>query len=185
MKEVVYSKKMKTGFIIYYEGLKDNPSDSKEALRERAVVLSQFEEDVENDIIIESCLDTVDLITLHEELANYQKFHDATFEEIITWFIPSFLGIFKERVMPPTLLDGREDGIAFKCGYKPDDAQVVKIAYIYYLELVEWYFDFMKRKKEKDASDVIEEKSNGWVEDDSSDDDLGIVVRVTDNNNEK
>ncbi|KAF5756018.1 hypothetical protein HanXRQr2_Chr17g0809681 [Helianthus annuus] len=77
-KEFVYSKKMKAGFMIYYEGLKDNPFESKETLRERAVVLSQFEEDVvENDIIIESCLDTIDLITLHKELANHQRFHSA------------------------------------------------------------------------------------------------------------
>ncbi|KAJ0557488.1 hypothetical protein HanRHA438_Chr00c11g0848601 [Helianthus annuus] len=80
-KAVVYSKKMKAGFMVYYEGLKDNPSESKEALRERAVILSQSEDDVvEDDIIIESCLETIDLITLHEELANHPKFYDATFE---------------------------------------------------------------------------------------------------------
>ncbi|KAF5789192.1 putative transcription factor & chromatin remodeling ARID family [Helianthus annuus] len=209
---------MKTGFMVYYEGLKDNPSESKVALRERAVILSQSKDDVvKDDIIIESCLETIDLITLHEELVNHPKFYDATFEDIITLFIPCFLGIVKERVMPPTLLDGRDvslillyrvvkgdggfkkvmendtwDEIAFKCGYDPDDAQVVKIAYIYYLELVEWYFDYMIRKKEKIASDaakeaskVIEEKTTGWVEDDTSDDDLVIVVEVASNNNKK
>ncbi|MFS7952940.1 putative transcription factor & chromatin remodeling ARID family [Helianthus anomalus] len=193
--------------MIYYEGLKDNPSESKETPRERAVVLSQFEEDViENDIIIESCLDTVDLITLHGELANHQRFYNATFQEIIIWFIPCFLSIIKEGVVPPTLLDWREitlillhrlvrvnsgfkeviesdtwGEIAFKCGYEPDDAQMVKIAYIYYLELVEWYFALMKRKQEKNASNVAEKTNNGWVKDDSSDDDLVIVVEVTNN----
>ncbi|MFS8008085.1 putative transcription factor interactor and regulator CCHC(Zn) family [Helianthus anomalus] len=217
-KEVVYSKKMKTGFMVYYEGLKDNPSESKKALREREVILSQSEDDVvEDDMIIESCLETIDLITLHEELVNHPKFYDATFEDIIIWFVPCFLGIVKECVMPPTLLDGRDvslillnrvvngDGgfkkvmendtwneIAFKCGYDPDDAQVVKIAYIYYLELVEWYFDYMMRKKEKIASDaakkaskVIEEKTTSWAEDDSSDDDLVTVVEVASKNNNK
>ncbi|MFS7952941.1 hypothetical protein Hanom_Chr07g00612831 [Helianthus anomalus] len=48
------------------------------------------------------------------------------------------------------------DEIAFKCRYELDDAQVVKIAYIYYLELVEWYFDLMKRKQEKNASNAAE-----------------------------
>ncbi|KAM0071698.1 putative transcription factor & chromatin remodeling ARID family [Helianthus debilis subsp. tardiflorus] len=182
---------MKAGFMVYYEGLKDNPSEWKEALRERGVILSQPEDDVvEDDIIIESCLETIDLITLHEEFANHPKFYDATFEDTIIWFIPCFLSIVKERVMPPTLLDGRGvslillhrvvkgdggfkkvmendtwDEIAFKCGYDPDDAQVIA------------------SDAAKEASKVIEEKSNGWIEDDSSDDDLVIVVEVANNNN--
>ncbi|KAJ0724775.1 putative transcription factor & chromatin remodeling ARID family [Helianthus annuus] len=160
-KEIVYSKKAKKALMIYLEGEKDNPYESKETLRERALILSQLEEDViENNVIIESCLEAKDLITLHEELENHQRFYDAPFEDVLIWFIPGFLGIVCEKAMPPELIDGREvslillhrivrvrlnggfkevmeknllDVIAAKYGYEPDDAHEVKVAYIYYL----------------------------------------------------
>ncbi|KAJ0734101.1 hypothetical protein HanPI659440_Chr11g0416031 [Helianthus annuus] len=101
-KEIVYLKKAKVGFMIYYEGLKDNPLQSRQELRQRVMVLSQDEEDViENDMIVESCLEALDLMLLHEELAGYDNFYGATFEEILLGFIPCFLGIFKENTMPP------------------------------------------------------------------------------------
>ncbi|KAJ0492736.1 putative transcription factor interactor and regulator CCHC(Zn) family [Helianthus annuus] len=39
-KEIVYCKKAKKALLIYIEGGKDNPSESKETLRERALILS-------------------------------------------------------------------------------------------------------------------------------------------------
>ncbi|KAJ0755447.1 putative transcription factor interactor and regulator CCHC(Zn) family [Helianthus annuus] len=206
-KEIVYSKKAKRAFMIYFEGEKDNPYESKETLRERALILSQLEEDViENNVIIESCLEAKDLITLHEELENHQRFYDAPFEDVIIWFIQNFLGIVCEKAMPPELIDGREvslillhrivrlnggfkevmeknlwDVIAAKYGYEPDDAHEVKVAYIYYLELVEWYFDFMKGKRGKNTN-VMAEKSNnnGWLEE-TSDDEVVVKIEVTNN----
>ncbi|MFS7937586.1 hypothetical protein Hanom_Chr05g00429401 [Helianthus anomalus] len=59
-------------------------------------------------MIVESCLEALDLMLLHEELIGHEKFYGATFEEILLWFIPCFLGIFKENTMPPTLIDSRE-----------------------------------------------------------------------------
>ncbi|MFS8026349.1 putative transcription factor & chromatin remodeling ARID family [Helianthus anomalus] len=156
-KEIVFSKKAKVGSMIYYEGLKDNPLQYREDLRQRAVILSKDEEDIiENDMIVGSCLEALDLILLHEELVGHERFYCVNFEEILLWFIPCFLGIFKKNTMPPTLIDGREislillhrvvtvkggikkvieddlwDEVAFKCGYEPDNAHVVKVAYIY------------------------------------------------------
>ncbi|MFS7914683.1 putative transcription factor interactor and regulator CCHC(Zn) family [Helianthus anomalus] len=181
-KEIVYSKKAKKAFMIYFEDV------------------------IENNLIIESCLEAKDLITLHEELENHQRFYDAPFEDVIIWFIPSFLGIVCEKAMPPELIDGREvslillhrivrlnggfkevmeknlwDVIAAKYGYEPGDAHEVKVAYIYYLELVEWYFDFMKGKRGKNAN-VMDEKSNnnGWIEQ-TSDDEVVVKIEVTNN----
>ncbi|MFS8003566.1 hypothetical protein Hanom_Chr13g01215451 [Helianthus anomalus] len=95
--------------IYYYDGLKDNPFESQDSLRERAVVRSQDEDDIiKNDMIIEGCLDVIDLILLHEELVGHGRFYSTNFEEILLWFIPCFLGIFTEGTMPPTLIDGRE-----------------------------------------------------------------------------
>ncbi|KAJ0799773.1 putative transcription factor interactor and regulator CCHC(Zn) family [Helianthus annuus] len=108
-KEIVYSKKAKKALLIYIEGEKDNPRESKETLRERALILSQLEEDViERNMIMESCVEPRDLITLHEELKNHQRFFDAPFEEILIWFITDFLGIVCEKAMSPELIDGRD-----------------------------------------------------------------------------
>ncbi|KAJ0551156.1 putative transcription factor & chromatin remodeling ARID family [Helianthus annuus] len=175
--EIVYSKKQKVGFVVYYEGLKNNPLQSKRELRQRAIVRSQEEEDViEDDIIIESCLEALDLILLHEELAGYDKFYSGSFEEVLLWFIPCFLGIFKEDTMPPTLIDGREVSlillhrivtikggvkkvieddlwakVAVEYGFEANDAHVVKVAYMYYIELIEWYFELMKKNGDTNA----------------------------------
>ncbi|KAM0047218.1 putative transcription factor interactor and regulator CCHC(Zn) family [Helianthus debilis subsp. tardiflorus] len=210
-KEIVYSKKAKKALLIYIEGEKDNPRESKETLRERALILSQLEEDViERNMIMESCVEPGDLITLHEELKNHQRFFDAPFEEILIWFITDFLGIVCEKAMPPELIDGRDlslillhrivkhnggfkevmeknlwDVIAAKYGYEPDDANEVKVAYIYYLELVEWYFDYMKKERGKKANVTAGNSSNngGWLEE-SSDDEVVVKIEVTNNRKE-
>ncbi|KAM0070889.1 putative transcription factor & chromatin remodeling ARID family [Helianthus debilis subsp. tardiflorus] len=156
-------------------------------------------------MIIESCVEK-DLITLHEELKNHQRFFDAPFEEILIWFISDFLGIVCEKAMPPELIDGRElslillhrivklnggfkevteknlwDVIAAKYGYEPDDAYEVKVAYIYYLELVEWYFDFMRNERGKKANVMAgNSNNNGWLEE-SSDDEVVVKIQVTNN----
>ncbi|KAJ0840696.1 hypothetical protein HanPSC8_Chr14g0621851 [Helianthus annuus] len=62
-KKVVYSKKAKKALLIYIEGEKDNPRQSRETLRERALILSQLEEDIiERNMIMESCVEPGDLI---------------------------------------------------------------------------------------------------------------------------
>ncbi|MFS7950192.1 putative transcription factor interactor and regulator CCHC(Zn) family [Helianthus anomalus] len=210
-KEIVYSKKAKKALLIYIEGEKDNPRESKETFRERALILSQLEEDViERNMIMESCVEPGDLITLHEELKNHQRFFDAPFEEILIWFISDFLGIVCEKAIPPELIDGRDlslillhrivklnggfkevmeknswDVIAAKYGYEPDDAYEVKVAYIYYLELVEWYFDFMKKERGKKANVMAENssKNGGWLEE-SSDDEVVVKIEVANNRKE-
>ncbi|MFS7986689.1 hypothetical protein Hanom_Chr11g01013251 [Helianthus anomalus] len=60
--------------------------------------------------------------------------------------------------MPPTLIDSREVSlillhriVTVKGGFEPDDAHVVKVAYIYYIELIEWYFELMIKKGDKNA----------------------------------
>ncbi|KAF5776420.1 putative transcription factor interactor and regulator CCHC(Zn) family [Helianthus annuus] len=210
-KEIVYSKKAKKALLIYIEGEKDNPHESKETLRERALILSQLEEDViEKNMIIESCVEPGDLITLHEELKNHQRFFDAPFEEILIWFISDFLGIVCEKAMPPELIDGRDlslillhrivklnggfkevmeknlwDVIVAKYGYEPDDAYEVKVAYVYYLELVEWYFDFMRKERGKKANVMAGNSNNngGWLKE-SSDDEVVVKIEVTNNRKE-
>ncbi|KAM0045558.1 putative transcription factor & chromatin remodeling ARID family [Helianthus debilis subsp. tardiflorus] len=210
-KEVVYSKKAKKALLIYIEGEKDNPRESKEMLRERALILSQLEEDViERNMIMESCVEPVDLITLHEKIKKHQRFFDAPFEEVLIWFITDFLGIVCEKAMPPELIDGRDlslillhrivkhnggfnevmeknmwDVIAAKYGYEPDDAYEVKVAYIYYLELVEWYFDYMRKERGKKANVMPGNSSNngGWLEE-SSDDKVVVKIEVTNNRKE-
>ncbi|MFS7900855.1 putative transcription factor & chromatin remodeling ARID family [Helianthus anomalus] len=104
-------------------------------------------------MIIESCLEALDLILLHEELVGYEKLYSGPFEEVLMWFIPFFLGIFKAYFMPPTLIDGRdvslillhrivavkggtknviEDDlwaeVAVDYGFEADDAYVIKEA---------------------------------------------------------
>ncbi|KAJ0623407.1 putative transcription factor interactor and regulator CCHC(Zn) family [Helianthus annuus] len=210
-KEVVYSKKAKKALLIYIEGEKDNPRQSRETLRERALILSQLEEDViERNMIMESCVEPGDLITLHEEIKKHQRFFDAPFEEVLVWFITDFLGIVCEKAMPPELIDGRDlslillhrivkhnggfkevmeknmwDVIAAKYGYEPDDAYEMKVTYIYYLELVEWYFDYMKKERERKEDGMAGNSSNncGWL-DESSDDDVVVKIEVTNNRKE-
>ncbi|KAM0058416.1 putative transcription factor interactor and regulator CCHC(Zn) family [Helianthus debilis subsp. tardiflorus] len=210
-KEVVYSKKAKKALLIYIEGEKDNPRESKETLRERALILSQLEEDViERNMIMESCVEPGDLITLHEEIKKHQRFFDAPFDEVLIWFITDFLGIVCEKAMPPELIDGRDlslillhrivkhnggfkevmeknmwDVIAAKYGYEPDDAYEVKVAYIYYLELVEWYIDYMRKERGKKANVMAGNSSNngGWLEE-SSDDEVVVKIEVTNNRKE-
>ncbi|KAJ0840702.1 putative transcription factor interactor and regulator CCHC(Zn) family [Helianthus annuus] len=210
-KKVVYSKKAKKALLIYIEGEKDNPRQSRETLRERALILSQLEEDIiERNMIMESCVEPGDLITLHEEIKKHQRFFDAPFEEVLIWFISDFLGIVCEKAMPPELIDGRDlslillhrivkhnggfkevmeknmwDVIAAKYGYEPDDAYEMKVAYIYYLELVEWYFDYMKKERERKEDGMAGNSSNncGWL-DESSDDEVVVKIEVTNNRKE-
>ncbi|KAM0063402.1 putative transcription factor interactor and regulator CCHC(Zn) family [Helianthus debilis subsp. tardiflorus] len=198
-KEVVYSKKAKKALLIYIEGEKDNPRQSRETLRERALILSQLEEDVvERGLIMESCVEPGDLITLHEEIKKHPRFFDAPFEEVFVWFITDFLGIVCEKAMSPELIDGRDlslillhrivkhnggfkeimekdmwDVISVKHGYEPDDAYEIKVAYIYYLELVKWYFDYIKKERVRKKDGMAGSSSNncGWF-DDSTDDDV-------------
>ncbi|MFS7951427.1 putative transcription factor & chromatin remodeling ARID family [Helianthus anomalus] len=109
---------------------------------------------------------------LHGEIIVHELFYDVSFAEVISWFIPCYLGIFKETEMCPTLLNGKpvnlitlyqvvkdyggfkkviEDdawnSIAVQCGFDCEDAQEVKITYVRYVDLLEWYFDVMKFKR--------------------------------------
>ncbi|KAM0008126.1 hypothetical protein Hdeb2414_s0121g00803241 [Helianthus debilis subsp. tardiflorus] len=105
--DVEYSKRAKLGLITYLEGMEKNPLESREEMRRKAVSKAQDEEDViENDTIIESCLDVLDLIILHEEVVEHKKIFKASMKEIVTVFIPCYLGICKEGEMSPTLLNG-------------------------------------------------------------------------------
>ncbi|MFS7909751.1 putative transcription factor & chromatin remodeling ARID family [Helianthus anomalus] len=201
--EIVYSKRQKAGFVFYYEHLKINPQQSKQELRRKAVARSHEEEDViEDDMIVESCLEALDLILLHEELAGYEKLYSGPFEEVLMWFIPFFLGIFKENVMPPTLIDGREVSlillhrivtvkggtrkvieddlwaeVAVEYGFDADDAYVIKVAYVYYLELIEWYFEFMKKQGDRNAAIAGEEsKKDERAEAVEKEDEADLVV---------
>ncbi|MFS7994457.1 putative transcription factor & chromatin remodeling ARID family [Helianthus anomalus] len=149
--------------------------------------LAQDEEDViENDVIVESCLDVLDLIILHEELVWHKLLYEGSMEDVINWFIPCFLGICKESEMPPTLLNGKPvdlvtlyknvkehggfkkvvqdnawDKIAIQCGLDYDDDFEAKVAYVRYIELVEWYFEVMNIKREKSGSNKYEAGSSG------------------------
>ncbi|KAJ0893364.1 putative ARID DNA-binding domain superfamily [Helianthus annuus] len=106
--EVVYSKRAKLGLMTYMDDIEENPQEPREAMRKRAVMIAQDEEDViEDDLIVESCLDVLDLIILHEELVGHELFYEGSMEDVINWFIPCFLGICKEGEMPPTLLNGK------------------------------------------------------------------------------
>ncbi|MFS7949338.1 putative transcription factor & chromatin remodeling ARID family [Helianthus anomalus] len=175
--------------------------------------------------MIESCLDVLDMIILHEEVAEHKGFFKASMKEIITSFIPCYFGTCKTSEMPPTLLNGKpvdlvalyevvkeyggfkkviQDNawniVTLQCGFDCDDDYEAKVAYVRYIELVEWYFELTKTKRERievntheagtsgakddEENKVVEEKSNGWI-DDSSDDDLVIVVEVTTNNDTK
>ncbi|KAF5810678.1 putative transcription factor interactor and regulator CCHC(Zn) family [Helianthus annuus] len=201
--EVVFSKKHKVCFMIYYEGMKDNPRQSRQELRERAVVLSQDEDDViENGLIMDSCLEPLDLLLMHEELAGYDKFYDANFDDVLIWFLPSFLGIVKSREMPPKLLDGRdvnllllyrivnlkggikkvlEDDswaeVALEYGYEKVDGFEMKVSYVHYIELFEWYFDYMKKKGDKNAKAKEKDgKKNAQVKEVKTEDDADLVI---------
>ncbi|MFS7987880.1 hypothetical protein Hanom_Chr11g01028031 [Helianthus anomalus] len=91
----------------YLDGVEENMLDSRDVIRKKVTLIAQDEEDViENYLIIESYLDLVDLIMLHEELVGHELFYDASMEEIINWFLPCVLGICKEGETPPTLLKG-------------------------------------------------------------------------------
>ncbi|KAJ0654647.1 putative transcription factor interactor and regulator CCHC(Zn) family [Helianthus annuus] len=209
-RKVVYSKKAKKALMIYLEGEKDNPRQSRQMLRERAITLSQLEEDVvERGLIMESCIEPGDLITLHEEIKKHPRFFDTPFEEILVWFITNFLGIVCEKAMPPELIDGRDVSlillhrivkhnggfdeimakdkwgeISVKYGYDKDDAYEMKVAYVYYLELAEWYFDYIKKERAREKVGMAESSSNcGWIED-SSDDDVVVKIEVTNNRKE-
>ncbi|KAL9996426.1 putative transcription factor interactor and regulator CCHC(Zn) family [Helianthus debilis subsp. tardiflorus] len=209
-RKVVYSKKAKKALMIYIEGEKDNPRQSRQMLREWAITLSQLEEDVvERGLIMESCVEPGDLITLHEEVKKHPRFFDAPFKEILVWFITNFLGIVCEKAMPPELIDGRDlslillhrivnnnggfdeimakdkwGEISVKYGYDMDDAYEMKVAFVYYLELVEWYFDYIKKERAREKVGMAESSSNcGWIND-SSDDDVVVKIEVTNNRKE-
>ncbi|MFS7977687.1 putative transcription factor interactor and regulator CCHC(Zn) family [Helianthus anomalus] len=161
--EIVYSKRQKAGFVFYYENLKINPQQSKQELRQKRVARSQEEEDViEGDMIIESCLEALDLILLHEELVGYEKLYSGPFEEVLMWFILFFLGIFKENVMPPTFIDGRDVSlillhriVTIKGGVKKviEDDIWAEVAVEYGFEADDAYvIKFMKKKGDKNAA---------------------------------
>ncbi|MFS8026093.1 hypothetical protein Hanom_Chr16g01482931 [Helianthus anomalus] len=96
-------------------------------------VLSQEEEDViENDMIA-------------------GEIYGTTFEEILLWSIPCFLGILKEVIE-----DDPWDEVAVEYGYEPNDAHVVKVSCIFYIELIEWHFDLMNKKGDKNAPEANE-----------------------------
>ena len=158
---------------------------------------------------MESCIEPGDLITLHEEIKKHPRFFDTPFEEILVWFITNFLGIVCEKAMPPELIDGRDVSlillhrivkhnggfdeimakdkwgeISVKYGYDKDDAYEMKVAYVYYLELAEWYFDYIKKERAREKVGMAESSSNcGWIED-SSDDDVVVKIEVTNNRKE-
>ncbi|KAF5791103.1 putative transcription factor & chromatin remodeling ARID family [Helianthus annuus] len=166
----------------YMDDIEENPQQPREAIRKRVVMIAQDEEDViGNDLIVESCLDVLVLIIFHEELVGHELFYEGSMEDVINWFIPCFLGICKEGEMPPTLLNGKPielitlykvvkeyggfkkvvqddawDNIALQCGFDCDDDFEVKVAYVRYIELVEWYYEVMKIKREKSGSNKFE-----------------------------
>ncbi|KAJ0958851.1 hypothetical protein HanPSC8_Chr01g0043451 [Helianthus annuus] len=165
--------------------MKDNPLQSRQELRERAVVLSQDEDDmIENGLIMDSCLEPLDLLLMHEELAGYDKFYDANFDDVLIWFLPSFLGIVKSREMPPKLLDGRdvlEDDswaeVALEYGYEKVDGFEMKVSYVHYIELFEWYFKYMKEKGDKNAKAKEKDgKKNAQVKEVKTEDDADLVI---------
>ncbi|MFS7949715.1 putative transcription factor & chromatin remodeling ARID family [Helianthus anomalus] len=148
----------------YVNSLVENTLESRDVIQKKAILIAQDEEDViENDMIIKSCLDWFDLILLYEQLVGHELFYDASMEEIINWFIPCFLGIYKENSMPPTLLNGKPanvvklyqvvkdhggfkkmmkdsvwNKITFQCDFDCNEDQEVKIAYVRYISLIEW-----------------------------------------------
>ncbi|KAJ0861824.1 putative transcription factor & chromatin remodeling ARID family [Helianthus annuus] len=212
--EVEYSKRAKLGLMIYMDGKEENPQESRKAIRKRVVMIAQ--DVIEKDIIVESCLDVLDLIILHEELVGHELFYEGGMEDVINWFIPCFLGMCKEGEMPLTLLNGKPielitlyrvvkeyggfkkvgqddawDKIALQCGFDCDDDFEVKVAYVRYIELVEWYYEVMKSKCEKSESNKFEAGSSGSKDDKESnviesedEPDLVIIVEVTDKKDE-
>ncbi|KAJ0751988.1 putative transcription factor & chromatin remodeling ARID family [Helianthus annuus] len=141
---------------------------------------------------------------LHKELVGRDKFYGATFKDILLWFIPCFLGIFKEDTMPSTLIDGREvslillhrivtingriknvikddlwDGVAVEYGIELEDTHVAKVAYIYYIELIKWYFKLMKKKGDTNAL-VVDGAitKNAQEEAVESEDELDLVITI-------
>ncbi|KAM0001653.1 putative transcription factor & chromatin remodeling ARID family [Helianthus debilis subsp. tardiflorus] len=180
-------------------------------------MIAQDEEDViENDIIVENCLDVLDLIILHEELVGHQLFYEGSMEDVINWFIPCFLGICEEGEMPATFLNEKPvelitlykvvkeyggfkkvvqddvwDKIALQCGFDCHDAYEVKVAYVRYIELVEWYYEVMKIKREKSRSNKVEAGSSGAkdyeginVIESKDEPELVTIVEVTDKKDE-
>ncbi|MFS7979968.1 hypothetical protein Hanom_Chr10g00933901 [Helianthus anomalus] len=173
--DVEYSKRAKLGLITYLEEMEKNPLESREEMRRKAVSKAQDEEDViENDTIIESCLYVLDLIILHEEVAEHKKFFKASMKEIVTMFIPCYFGICKEGEMPtllngkPVIQDNAWNKVAEQCGFDCDDDYEVKVAYVRYIELVEWYFEFMKAKREKNEDNTHEAGTSGAKVDEES-----------------
>ncbi|MFS7927950.1 putative transcription factor & chromatin remodeling ARID family [Helianthus anomalus] len=100
-----------------------------------------------------------------------------------------YLRIYKEKEMPLTLLNGKDvniitlyrvvnneggikkmiendawEHVAVKCGFDVDDAQEVKITYVHYIDLLEWYFDLMKKKCMKDGIKENEASSSNAKE---------------------
>ncbi|KAJ0940185.1 putative transcription factor & chromatin remodeling ARID family [Helianthus annuus] len=153
-------------------------------------------------MIIESCLEALDLILLHEELVGYDKIYSGFFGEVLLWFIPCFLGIFKKDTMPPTLIDGREvclillhqivtvkggvkkvieddlwAEVAGEYGFELDDARVIKVAYVYYIELIEWFSELMKKNGGTNAlvADGASTRNAQAVE---SEDEADLVITI-------
>ncbi|KAM0048714.1 putative transcription factor & chromatin remodeling ARID family [Helianthus debilis subsp. tardiflorus] len=114
-------------------------------------------------MILKGCLDFGELVMMHEELIGHELFYEASFEELLKWFLPCYLGICNENERHPTLHNGKdvnlitlylvvndqgglkkvdEDGeweqVAVQCGFDCDDAQDVKVAYLRYFDLLEW-----------------------------------------------
>ncbi|MFS7994453.1 hypothetical protein Hanom_Chr12g01106271 [Helianthus anomalus] len=92
--EVENSKREKLGLMTYMDNIEENSLESREAIRKRVVMITQDEEDViENNVIVESFLDVLYLIILHEKLVGHELFYEGRMEDVINWFIPCFLGI--------------------------------------------------------------------------------------------
>ncbi|MFS7984084.1 putative transcription factor & chromatin remodeling ARID family [Helianthus anomalus] len=127
---------------------------------------------------------------LHEELVGDELFYDVSFEEVINWFMPCYLGICKEAEMPPTLHNGKpvnlitlyqvvkdyggfkkviEDDawkkIAVQCGFDCKDAQEVKIVYV--------------SEEHETGSSKVKNDERVKVEVNEDEPDLVIILEVT------
>ncbi|MFS7994452.1 putative transcription factor & chromatin remodeling ARID family [Helianthus anomalus] len=112
--------------------------------------------------------------------------------------------------MPPTLLNGKPDDlltlykivkerggfkkvvqdnawdkIAIQCGLDCDDDSEAKVAYVRYIELLEWYFEVMKIKRKKSRRNKYEVGSSGAKDDkeitviESKDEpDLVVIIEI-------
>ncbi|KAJ0621518.1 putative transcription factor & chromatin remodeling ARID family [Helianthus annuus] len=131
--EVVFSKKHKVCFMIYYEGMKDNPLQSRQELRERAVVLSQDEDDViENGLIMDSCLEPLDLLLMPRRIGGEMppKLLDGRDVNLLLLYrIVNLKGGIKK-----VLEDDSWAEVALEYGYEKVDGFEMKVSYVHYIE---------------------------------------------------